>query len=598
MGRIIAPLLGLAFVFCALPAHASVQTLTSRGVPVRWPGGFKFNLAGNPTNSSGLSDSDFFSSVVHALERWNMASQGEIRFDYWQGRDSGIYEPNSNYNGLSSVYFSSNANGPTGLTPNILGLTQVWYSTDSGQILEADTVLNDQSFVFTEDPTDTSGFGSGLDSNARARTRNHVFVENVLTHEFGNSLGLSHSGTLQATMLYMESPEQAHLGCDEQTGIHALYPSADAASRATITGSVVAPDGSPVFGANVAAISRRRGTILGGAMTDPGGRYAIGGLEPGAYFIMAEPYFAGPQPLPAFYAHINAGVCPNKDAFGRTILVDASGYKAEPVMAPEGGSVDAPTLQVGCNSGEASVSGPPLPTDPAAAPEIFDGLRDTGFGATDRFKGSQSHYYRLSDVSGHLEIRAMSYSLYSPVRLDITLVDSTGRSVPAQSISPVYEGDSGYVNYDSALIADDLAKGTYYVEASPSPLGTELFPAGQISLDSSSFALITGTMNEEEPTMREALPFNARCRMQENFTAYQSPPGLPPRAQTQSSDNSGGCSILSIVAGSGGGSSGRGPRDGGGGPGSPGAVGWFIPWLMMAFVGLRPWRLARRYSHG
>ena len=160
-------------------------------------------------------------------------------------------------------------------------------------------------------------------------------------------------------MLFMESPEQAHLGCDEQIGIHSLYPTGDHSSRASISGTVLGPDGSPLLGANVEAISRRRGTVLASAMSDRSGHYEISGLEPGEYYLMAEPYYAGTGPLPAYYSTMTAAVCPEGDSFGRTVLVDASGYLAQPIQAPAGGSADAPAIKVGCNGGGAAITGAP-----------------------------------------------------------------------------------------------------------------------------------------------------------------------------------------------------------------------------------------------
>ena len=236
---------------------------------------------------------------MRGLQRWQAASSGRVSFDYWQGTNPKIYVPNSDYNGLSSIYFASNATRDPHLSPNVLGLTQVWYDTSTGQILETDVVLNDKNFHFTTNPQDTSGYGSGGPSSNSRRGMNNVFIENVLTHELGHAFGLSHSGGLQSTMLFMESPEQAHLGCDEQVAIHALYPSRDAGSRGGITGDVVSDDGKPVFGAHVLAISRRRGTVLATALTNSSGHYRMSALEPGDYYLMVEPYYAGPGGAPA-----------------------------------------------------------------------------------------------------------------------------------------------------------------------------------------------------------------------------------------------------------------------------------------------------------
>jgi hypothetical protein len=583
MGRAVA--FAFIWAFClgtlgALRAFAFTPTVTTSGGLVRWSGP-KLNLAGNPINSSGLSESEVFDAVVRSLQRWQAASGGAVGFDYWQGTDPKIYEPNSNYNGLSSFYFSSNANAPTGLTPNILGLTQVWYNTSDGRIVESDTVLNDKNFVFTTNPSDTSGFGS---STASFAARNHVFIENVLTHEFGHAYGLSHSEHLQSTMIFMESPEQAHLSCDEEVAIHAVYPNGDQGSRGSISGSVLTPDGAPILGANVEVISRRRGAVLASAMTDHSGHYSVSGLEPGDYFLMAEPYYAGSGPLPAYYSGMSAAVCPSGDTFGRTILLEGSGFRARTISVRAGQSTGAPAITVGCNNGGAVVSG----AESTSEIPVFNGQQDgTGFGVTDRFSGGGAHTYRLSNISGHLEVRVLSYSLYSPVAVSLTLMNANGEPVSdAQSQGPVYTGDSGYQNYDSSLIADRLPPGDYLVEAVPSRLDSVLYPTGPISVDPVPFVLITGTVNEQAPPMAGTIPFNPRCRMPENFASYQSPPGDPPRGVPEDQSSSGGCGMIDVSGGS---DSGGGDHSG---PTSPGAIGWFLPWLVMAAL-VAPWRRAR-----
>jgi hypothetical protein len=558
----------VAILFEMNSAHAYIQTMTNQGAPVRWPTGFKFNVAGNPINTSGLSEGDVYQSVVRSLQRWKEASNGAVSFDYWQGTDSSEYEPNSGFNGESSVYFSSNSNGSGELTPNILGLTQVWYSTDSGIILEADTTLNDKNFIFTTNPMDTSGFGS-LASGGPGKNR--VYIENVLTHEFGHSLGLSHSAQLQSTMLFMESPEQAHLACDEEVGIHALYPNGD---RSNIQGTVLAPNGSPLFGVNVLAISERRGTVLASGLTDRSGNYSISGLEPGNYFILAEPYFASSNALPPYYSGISSMVCPAHESFGRTLLVDSNNI-AVTVSAPQGGDASAPPLTVGCAAGGAAIAGEQSINSNSRVASIFDGLKTSGFGLGDRFESSSgTHSFLLKNISGHLEIRALSFSLYSPVGLQLTLLGGDGQVVSAQNQSPVYAGDSGYTNYDAALIADQLPMGDYTIQVSASSLSTSLYPAGTISLDSVPFMVLTGTLNQEAPPLSSVIPFNARCRMAENFAAYQSPPGGYPRASRESDSTSGGCGMIDT--------SGKGGK--GSGPGIPAVLGWFAPWLLMAGI--------------
>ena len=114
MGRSRAATLAVFAAFCfsggISTAHAYIETVTPSGKPVRWSGGkVHVNLAGNPVNRSDLSETDVFDAVVHGLERWQSASGGTVGFDYWQGTNPKIYEPNSAFNGLNSFYFASNA---------------------------------------------------------------------------------------------------------------------------------------------------------------------------------------------------------------------------------------------------------------------------------------------------------------------------------------------------------------------------------------------------------------------------------------------------------------------------------------------------------
>ena len=572
MGRFYwAGILVLGFL-ATVRAEAYIATVTPSGAGVSWRGSAKLNLAGNPININGISPQSFFTSVVHGLQRWQAGSEGRLGFDYWQGTNPAVYEPNSNYNGLSSIYFASNSNGSTHVDPNVLGLTQVWYNTDTGEILETDVILNDLSFHFTENPQDTSGYGGANAGSAR-----NVFIENVITHELGHAFGLSHSGGLQSTMLFMESPEQSHLGCDELSGINAIYPASDAGSRGGIHGAVVAESGAVIFGAHVVAISRRRGTVLATAMTDKSGHYSIGGLEPGTYFLMAEPYYAGPQALPSYYSGINPIVC-NGETFGRTLLMTADGVGLQGVQVGPGGSAEAPQLVARCGSlGGASISEFSAAGSFYSAPVVYSG--GAGFGIADRYSGGR-RYYHLRALSGHLEVHALAYSLYSPLHPSLELMDANGNPVSAQISDVIFVGDSGFVNYDSALIADDLPAGDYYISLSGTPLNVSQYPAGPLSLDSVPFVTVTGSVNEGAPVLAQNVPFNARCRMEENFAAYSSPPGDPPRHSATTTTSGGGfCGTVSNDS-----------EGSGGGPGGPegpirsspaNIAGWLLPWFLM-----------------
>lgn len=555
---------------------AYTPTVMGSGQPIRWSGGPALRLALNTSNTSGLSDAQARDALVRGLQRWQEASGGRVAFDVWHGTDRAIYEPSSAYNGLSSVYFSSAGGANPG--SNVLGVTEVWYESRTGEILEVDTMLNDQQYQFTTDPRDTTGFGSASGPNSGQKPR--VFIENVVTHELGHAIGLSHSSAMQSSMLYVEAPEQARLACDDRTAVRALYPAADAGARGGLTGRVVSPSGQPVFGAHALAISRARGTMVASAVTDRDGRYVISALEPGIYFVMIEPFFAGASALPAYYAGASSQVC-GSTPFARTPLLDASGFRLLPMAVGAGQLATAPQLGVTCPGAGGIGGGTDL--------VLHDGLSDpTGFGGVDRLSFSGTRFYELRNVSGRLDLRTISYSIYSPLRARATLYDAQGTPVAGVQVrDTVYQGESGYVNYDTQIVASNLAPGRYYLGVMAESLAPYLYPAGSVSLDTVPYVVYTGTINGGSAPLSAALPENARCRSSENFAEYRSPGGNPPRADL--SDGGGFCGTIAKESG----------RQGdrlrpSGAPRLALAAGWFLPWVLMLAVGRlfvrRPWR--------
>jgi len=533
---------------------------------------------------SGVTPEEFSNAVILGLQRWKAASSDLVGFDYWQGIDPTQFPPNSEYNGTSSIYFASNANGDTHLTQNVLGMTQVWYNTESGEILETDIVLNDRNFYFTNNPTDTSG--SGANPTTLTQGKPNVYIQNVITHEIGHALGLSHSGGLQSTMLFMESPEQAHLGCDELIGIHALYPTSDLPHRGSLSGKVLTEAGHPIFGAHVLAISRKRGTVLATALTNPKGVYSLEELEPDDYFLMVEPFYAGFQALPNYFAPASASLCPGGTTFGRSFLNQPNNSDLTPIPVEAGKTASAPNLIAHCNStGGASIFLTPPSGNLSSAPTITAevGIKN-GFGIVDRLYKIlpniyRPNYYHLLHISGHLEVHALSYSLYSPVHTSITLLSQEGRPVQTEVYDPIYSGESGFVNRDAAIVTNGLAPGNYIIQVNAVGMESNDYPAGIVSLDNVPFLILTGSINDALPPLGESIPLNARCKGQETFPHYNSPPGIPPKSQTHlSTPSAGGCGTTQndrsrFRASNSRDLTGTSPYT---------LLGWILPWLVMS----------------
>lgn len=544
----LAVVFGLVASVFTSSTHAYTITAAGSGQPVHW-GVPKLNLAGNPANRVGLSPDYFFQAVVRGLRRWQAATGGVIQFDYWQGNDADIYVPNSNYNNVSSVYFASALQGGQQLVnTNIIGLTQVWYNPDTAEILEADVVLNDLHYTFTAGTGDTSGPGSGRVSGG---VGSQVYLENVLTHELGHAYGLSHSGGLQSTMLYMEAPDQAHLSCDDMAGVRRLYGNAATPAMGSINGRIVRENGTGIFGVQVVAISNDRGVALASSLTDPAGNYTISGLEPGTYHLMAEPFYSGASTLPPYYASVNHSICGGA-RFGRRFLF-SGGQELAPVSVSWGQNIGAGTLTLQCGtSGGAVIPSTVGGTTQGSASEVSSGSASERFAIADRFNGGNDLYYRLSGFSGSVTVRGLSYSLYSSVRANLEILDSAGLVVSSQSVNPTYSSESGYQNFDAITSAVNLPTGDYYLHARrlSNPAST-YYPAGSLAVDSVPFLVLAFQLNVSPTTGSAGTPVHAKCRMDENFPPYTSPDGDPRQR------DEGGCGMIRRVDG------GSGPPDAG-----------------------------------
>ena len=253
---------------------------------------------------------------------------------------------------------------------------------------------------------------------------------------------------------------------------------------------------------------------------------------------MVEPYFAGPSPLPAYYSAMRADTCSGR-AFGRSFLTDDSGYRLLPVNVSPAVDAPAPTLTARCGNGAgASVTRIEAASTRARPVALYNGTDVAGgFGIADRLTSGEAGYYSLPGVSGHVEIHAMGYSLYSPVRFSLRLLGPDGDEVSARVFDPSFEGDSGYTNYDSYLVADHLPPGDYMVEVTSTSLDASMYPAGPVSLDSVPFLVVTGQTGEGAPPLAGSLPNNGRCEAAESFAAYSSPPEIlrvtAPRRMTE-----------------------------------------------------------------
>lgn len=126
---------------------------------------YQINLSTKPKN---LSESQVSTAVQSSFGTWTTADSGQI----------------FNYAGTTSVKAAkldgTNAILWKGITSGALAITYVWYYTSTGQLVEADTVFN-QNYkwdLINISAGDCGGTNGAYD------------VQNIATHEFGHWIGL------------------------------------------------------------------------------------------------------------------------------------------------------------------------------------------------------------------------------------------------------------------------------------------------------------------------------------------------------------------------------------------------------------------------
>ncbi len=282
----------LQLILWCTPCSGASRTISSNGTPIIWGGNSPtiiLNILSN--TASDLSASSFESITNSAISAWNSQSNIQI---------SGNVNHAADVDGMNSIYFSASS---AYLSSATIGVTTVSYSAATGQILEADIILNDAYFTFTGNPSST---GDGIGST--------VYLGDVVTHELGHLLGLGHSEVMNSTMFYSAFSGQHSLSDEDGAAISSIYPKYD---RGTITGKVVGSSNLVgVFGAHVVAISAGKGTIAASTYSLETGLFSIGGLPlDDTYYLFVEPIKKA-SVLSVFYSSAQKNFCSSGNYVG------------------------------------------------------------------------------------------------------------------------------------------------------------------------------------------------------------------------------------------------------------------------------------------
>lgn len=247
--------------------YQSSQTSSQR--PIKWT---YSNIPIRVLNTSSSLPSST-SYIDQAISEWNTYSVFNI-----QRVTSGINQISFSNN--FAIYGSA-----------VVGVTEVSYGS-SGYIKSASIFLNEQNYDFTSIP----GLSFG----------NTIYLKDVMTHELGHFIGLSHSEVLNSSMFYQTFPGQAELGADDKAGLRNKYDS----GYGKISGQVKGGNDIGILGVNVQAISRKNGEAIA-SVTDEEGSFEIGGLDLDDTYYLHTSSLKNLNSLPSYFATVQTEFCPS-----------------------------------------------------------------------------------------------------------------------------------------------------------------------------------------------------------------------------------------------------------------------------------------------
>lgn len=195
-------------------APAADQACSSEGIPLHWQRRC-IEYALDTNGSSDLPLSEVSTLVAESFGPWLAIECGgeppgfavrEADF-LVECQDSRYTEDGANVNVVAFV--------PELEDPSVLAVTVAWYSSRSGEIFDADVLVNESQGPFAD----------CLTTSCKGPRAAHDLA-NVLTHEIGHFFGLGHSTVLDATMYASSTAGETtkrSLTADDEAGLCATY---------------------------------------------------------------------------------------------------------------------------------------------------------------------------------------------------------------------------------------------------------------------------------------------------------------------------------------------------------------------------------------
>lgn len=166
--------------------------------------------------------------------------------------------------------------------------TRVFYDADTGEINEADIVLNPFPYSVDGAPLEFSTDGTPATYD----------LQSTLTHELGHLLGLNHSSVIGATMnatqglngaFGLAATSERTLSDSDRAAVRSIYGSAN--EMGSIEGRLLNNQQGnllPAARAHVWIEDTVSGRVMASGVTNSNGAFNLGGLVPGAYRVLTE----------------------------------------------------------------------------------------------------------------------------------------------------------------------------------------------------------------------------------------------------------------------------------------------------------------------
>jgi len=397
----------------------------------------------NLANTSGVHPEEMHAAMSHALGVWAPELPFGPQLRYFQGADPALFQASLAQDGVNRVFFAGAAPDMDPLGDGGVAYAQLW-EDEAGTVIEADIVLNDRAYTFVADPAE-AGVGS---------VRPTVHLASVLTHELGHVWGLGHSKVVGGAMVPWSWPGLDQPTCDERATVAAAY-------RAPFGGQVRGQDAA-LGGVEVVLWDRLEGQAVGAVAAEDDGGFALEGVPPGTYDLLAYPAVEGPP-----------SACPDGTWQPTPRQLDDQTLWPVQVLGEE--VVQIAPWSVSC----APTQGPPGAPSPEGGGALLS-LDEAGEGAwwVSPEPGEWAYYTLQGPLPSSLHVLALGHRLGHEVGVRVRLVDPSGRELrPQKTRYPLEQG--GWLAYDAESFLAEVGDGPVVVALKTTRLDPSVLPAGE-----------------------------------------------------------------------------------------------------------------------